>query len=62
MLPTGTREILIPTLTEIQSRLEYLARSVIENDDPESTVELRSAAESIERVVERLRSRNDAGE
>jgi len=62
MLPTGTREILIWTLTEMQSRLEYLACSVIEGDDPESAAELRSSAGSIERVIERLRSMNDAGE
>lgn len=60
MLPTGTRQILIRTLTEMQSRLEYLARSVIQDDDPESATELRSSAGSIERVVVRLRSMNDA--
>lgn len=62
MLPSGTREILIRTLTEMQSRLEYLACSVIERDDPKSAVELRSSAGSIERVIERLRSMNDAGD
>jgi hypothetical protein len=60
MLPTGTREILIRTLTEMQSRLEYLACSVIEDDDPESATELRSSAGSIERAIERLKSRVDA--
>jgi hypothetical protein len=61
MLPAGTREILIRTLTEIQNRLEYLARSVIQDDDPESTAELRSSAGSIERVIDRLKSRVDVG-
>jgi hypothetical protein len=61
MLPEGTRQVLVRTLNEIQTRLEYLASSVIQDDDPESTAELRSAAESIGRVVERLRARNDAG-
>jgi hypothetical protein len=61
MLPAGTREILIRTLTEIQSRLEYLACSVIEEDDPESTAELRASAKNIERVIDRLRSKIDAG-
>jgi hypothetical protein len=60
MLPAGTREILIQTLIEIQDRLEYLARSVIEDDDPESTAELQSSADSVERVIERLRATVDA--
>jgi hypothetical protein len=60
MLPAGTREILIRTLTEIQSRLDYLSRSVIEDDDPESAAELRSSAGTIERVVERLKAKVDA--
>jgi len=60
MLPTGTREILIRTLTEIQSRLEYLAHSVIEPDDPEAAAELRSSAGSIERAIERLKAKVDA--
>jgi hypothetical protein len=61
MLPTGTREILIRTLTEIQSRLEYLACSVIQDDDPESAAGLRSSAGSIEHVIDRLKSKIDAG-
>jgi hypothetical protein len=61
MLPAGTREILVRTLTEIQSRLEYLACSVIENDDPESTADLRASARNIERVIDRLKSKIDAG-
>jgi hypothetical protein len=61
MLPAGTREILVRTLTEIQSRLEYLACSVIENDDPESSADLRASARNIERVIDRLKSKIDAG-
>jgi hypothetical protein len=61
MPPVGTREILIRTLTEIQNRLEYLACSVIEDDDPEPTAELRSSARNIERVIDRLKPRVDAG-
>jgi hypothetical protein len=61
MLPAGTRQILIRTLSEIQSRLEYLAHSVIETDDPESAAELRSSAGNIERVIERLKAKVDAG-
>jgi hypothetical protein len=60
MLPAGTRQILIRTLSEIQSRLEYLADSVIETDDPESAAELRSSAGNIERAIERLKVKVDA--
>jgi hypothetical protein len=60
MLPTGSREILLQTLVEIQDRLEYLASSMIEDDDPESTAELESSAERIERVIERLKATVDA--
>jgi hypothetical protein len=59
MLPAGTSQILIRTLTEIQNRLEYLAHSVIEDDDPESAAELRSSAGTIERVIERLNAKVD---
>jgi hypothetical protein len=61
MLPAGTRDILIRTLSEIQNRLEYLARSVIQDDDPESIAELRASARNIERVIDRLKSKVDAG-
>ena len=55
MLPDGTRQVLIRTLAEIQGRLEYLCTAVIEDDDGLAAAELRSAAETIGAVVERLR-------
>ena len=58
MLPDGTRQVLIRTLAEIQGRLEYLSSAVIEDDDGPAAAELRSAAETIGEVVERLRSKN----
>jgi len=54
MLTDANREPLLQTLKEIQVRLSYFACSVFEGDDPESVVLLRSAMESIERVVERV--------
>ena len=61
MLPDGTSQVLMRTLAEIQGRLEYLSSAVIEDDDAVAAVELRSAAETIGAVVERLRSKNDGG-
>jgi hypothetical protein len=61
MLPDETRHVLIHTLAEMQSRIEYLASSVIADRDFESTADLRSAGEFIERVVERMRLGDDVG-
>jgi hypothetical protein len=55
MLTDNNREPLLQTLDEIQTRLRYFACSVFEGDDPEAVVLLRSAIESIDRVVERVR-------
>ena len=57
MLTDANREPLLQTLKEIQIRLGYFAGTVFEGDDPESVVLLRSAMESIERVEERVVSR-----
>jgi hypothetical protein len=53
MLADEHHRALIHALKEIQNRLHHFA-DLHEGDDAESAVLLRSAIESIERVVERL--------
>ena len=48
------RHALLRTLIEIESRLRYFACSVLSGDDPESVALLRSAADNVEHVVNRL--------
>ena len=53
-MPINTkREALLKTLTEMHARLSYLASTA--EDDSELASQLRSAAESIDRVVELLK-------
>jgi hypothetical protein len=60
MLPAGTLDILIRTLTEIQSRLEYLASSAleIEVDWPVITADVGSLKLSIQGQIVRSK-KND---
>jgi hypothetical protein len=58
ILLDSTRQALIPTLKEFQRRIEHLA-TYLEDLEQESQA-LRSAAENIEYVIERLQSRKAA--
>ena len=59
VLRDSNREALIPTLKEFQRRLEHLATYL--KDLEQESLALRSAAENIEYVVERLTSKESFG-